>query len=336
MTSIFRINGRNLYLTYPQLSFELASITKEEILNRIKDKYNSDLNWCVIGQELHEDNNPHLHICIALHKKINYIGPSCLDWVVNKHGNYQIAKNILSVLKYCIKDNNYCEFNINTKEYIRKRLPLNQQAYIIIQEGGNIDDIDDKLPGYLLQHLNKVEYYIKYRERKRIRGTNTLWKGCYTISNNEKTIKIVKWLNDNIMKPRNFKQKQLYIQSTEHGKGKTSLINQLCEIIRVYPIPNEEHYYDLWEENCYDLIVFDEFLGQKKITFMNNILQGSRIMIPFKGGQRLKIKNIPIIICSNENPEYGYSKVPLHVIDAFKSRIEIVDEITEFIDIKIN
>lgn len=331
----FRLQARVLYLTYPQISFQLASTTKEDILERIKEKYNNDLNWCVIGEEVHEDGNPHIHVCISLHKKINYVSCHCLDWVVNKHGNYQAAKNILSVIKYCVKDNNYCEYNINSKEYIKKRLPTNQKAYSIIHEGGSLEEIDKQIPGYLIIHLRQVEHYMKWVERCKIRISLTGWKECYTVSNNEKTIAIVEWLNLNICKPREYKQRQLYIQS-DHNKGKSTLINMLDTVIRVFIIPNDELYYDLWEENTYDLIVFDEFRGQKKISFMNEFMQGSKINMPFKGGQRYKKINLPILICSNEIPKDCYPKVPDNVFDAFCSRLYIIENIEEFINIQFN
>jgi len=66
---------------------------------------------------------------------------------------------------------------------------------------------------------------------------------------------------------------------------------------------------DGYSDQEYDLIVLDEFKGQKSITWMNSFVQG----VPFKVFRRYnsydKIKNLPVIVLSNYSIEEAYGKV---------------------------
>lgn len=94
----------------------------------------------------------------------------------------------------------------------------------------------------------------------------------------------------------------------------------------------DEDFYDFYDDDQYDLIVLDEFKGQKTIQHMNRWLDGQKMTIRKKGSQGLKTKNLPIIIISNYSPQEVYHKVAEHGrLDSFLDRLEIV-EIKEMID----
>ena len=55
--------------------------------------------------------------------------------------------------------------------------------------------------------------------------------------------------------------------------------------------------------------------------------------MPFKGGQRLKMKNIPVIICTNGSPRDCYAKVDMVWLEPLFARLTIVN-VTEFIEVE--
>lgn len=86
-------------------------------------------------------------------------------------------------------------------------------------------------------------------------------------------------------------------------------------------------------DNDYDLVVIDEFKGQKTIQFLNEFLQGSRMTLKQKGKQYLKEKNVPVIILSNFRLDECYPKAHLdNRLDTLACRLEII-EVEEFIKI---
>lgn len=68
--------------------------------------------------------------------------------------------------------------------------------------------------------------------------------------------------------------------------------------MNIYWVPMQEDFYDSFSEE-YDLVVFDEWRGQKTVQFMNSFLQGGTFWLKKKGGQICKKKNVPVIILSN-------------------------------------
>lgn len=64
-------------------------------------------------------------------------------------------------------------------------------------------------------------------------------------------------------------------------------------------MPLAEDFYDYYNDDDYDMIVLDEFKGQKTIQFLNEWLQGSPMTFRRKGSQGLKRSNLPMVIISN-------------------------------------
>jgi len=89
-----------------------------------------------------------------------------------------------------------------------------------------------------------------------------------------------------------------------------------------------EDFYDGFADEGFDLIVLDEFRAQKTIQFMNSFVEGAPIYLRTKGGQTLKKKNLPVVVCSNYLPEQAYHNVQEsnpEVIRAFNRRFELVE-----------
>ena len=96
--SEFRINARNLFLTYPKCDLE-----PEEALSLLRPEL--DFEDYVIAQEMHADGTPHLHVWLQARgkKKFNIREPTKLD-LLHPHGNYQAARSVSAIVKYVTKD----------------------------------------------------------------------------------------------------------------------------------------------------------------------------------------------------------------------------------------
>lgn len=93
----FRINARNLFLTYPNCG------AKQECFTFLKRRFDADLRYLLVAQETHESGEPHLHAVVCLSRKINITGASSLDFN-GHHGDYKAARDLAASITYCKKD----------------------------------------------------------------------------------------------------------------------------------------------------------------------------------------------------------------------------------------
>ncbi len=85
-----------------------------------------------------------------------------------------------------------------------------------------------------------------------------------------------------------------------------------------------EDFDDEYENNTYDLIVIDEFKGQRKLTWINKFVEGAPMSLRKKGSQYLKTDNPPVVILSNYNLEQCYSKVKDWRLEPFRARFDFI------------
>ncbi len=78
---------------------------------------------------------------------------------------------------------------------------------------------------------------------------------------------------------------------------------------RIYWVPLDTAHLDDYCDEDYDIVVFDEFKGQKSITFMNSFIQGTPYLVYRRYRSYLKTKNLPVIVLSNYSIDEAYSKV---------------------------
>ncbi len=303
----FRINCKQLFLTYPQCSAD-----KQVVLTSIIEKL--DPEWAIVCREAHEDGTPHLHCVIVLKKPKNIRGFTLLDSIAGQHGNYQAARNLLKVISYVTKTSEYVAYQINLPQYLakaaQKKNRTKSKADIVaarIGAGESLFDINASLPGYVMIHKRKLEEYAAWTSLKRQRESKLEWKvpALDTHCAFSQEYEILEWIIQNIKTDRTFKQEQLWVWG-DRGTGKTSLIHWLEKFLVVYWIPHED-FDDDYEDGCYDLAVCDEFKGTRKITWLNRFVQGGAMRLRKKGTQGMKRDNIPVIILSNYPIQYAYS-----------------------------
>ncbi len=329
----FRLQARNLYLTYPRCERGHA-----EVMTRIRERFgDGQIDYVVVGRELHADGSHHLHVALGLKSRVNYRTPACLDWVTGQHGNYQSTRDRVHVLRYCIKDGDYSQHGIVVDDYLRARKKhKGKQSEAVakeVQDGKSLKEISDAYPGFTLMNLPKIKAYQSFVENTH--GGEALdgnVQPILSLSISPVERKLYAWLRSNLhgRPTRPFGKKQMYL----HGPtnlGKTSLVMTLMTSFRIYWMPMEENFFDDYHDKRYDLIVADEYSGQKTIQFMNAFVQGAPKVLRIKGGQVMKRKNLPLIILSNYSPAECYRNVFARspgIVASFARRFKVV-ELTE-------
>ncbi len=317
------LQATNLFITFPQ-----CDVTKESVLlnigARLKPKF------AIVAVEQHADGHPHLHCAIKL-KQRTRIPHAVLDGLAGKHGDYQGARDMLKVISYIVKDNEYVSFGIEVPQYLARRIrheapkkrSMRDRVAAKVREGASLDEIDDMLPGYFMMNKRKIQDYVSWVSLKRQRESKLKWIGIPvgTAYLFPEEAMIMKWIVKNIRQKRKFKQRQLWIWGSI-GTGKTSLVLWLEKFLTIYWIPHES-FDDRYLDGRYDLAVCDEFKGTRMITWMNEFVQGSSMAIRKKGSQGMKKDNLPVIILSNYCIQDAYSeKVSDYAKTSLKARFK--------------
>jgi len=331
----FRMQCKNFFLTFPQ-----CPTTKEVAQERIKAKWPECRS--LVCQEEHKDGNNHLHILLQFDEKLSVSKSDYFDFIGGQHGKYEPARNIRKSVEYITKKGDYVSNRIDVENILAKKASKHDDVAKALIEGKSCFDIMDTSPGFYMMHKRKLEDFestVLLRNAKKEKKTWVEFseEKLSGMSSTEKQIAL--WLNKNLFKQREFKQKQLYIYGPKN-KGKSSLITALENFAMVYWMPGSEDFYDQYHDNLYDLIVLDEFRAQKTIQCLNLWLQGSTMPLRKKGSQGLKKKNLPMIILSNYSLEECYSKTSekeresgnTDKLDTLRCRLEIV-EVENFINI---
>lgn len=139
----FRVNARNIYLTYPR-----CNLSKEELLLEL-GKIKTFVNYCIC-QETHQDGSFHLHAILKYSKPVNCTSNRFFD-IKGFHPNIQSARKVEDVLKYIRKDGNVIENWPNKRSFseILDEAETCSQFLDLVR--------DNQTEKYIL-HLEKIEY----------------------------------------------------------------------------------------------------------------------------------------------------------------------------------
>jgi len=282
----------------------------------------------MVAQETHQDGTPHLHVLLQFNTSLDTKDPRFFDPLTGQHGDYEVAKDIKAAILYLRKeDKEPAEYGSRSEGKNGKSSTKSDQVAARIMEGGTLRDIINTFPGYALMNKKKIEDFITLHKSVTMVEDLKPWVeialdpekralGDVTLED----FQIIEWLNTNVRKTRKFKQRQLFVHGPpDHNK--TSLVIWLSSFLRIYYAAQED-FLDGYDDESYDLIVFDEFVGSYRLQTMNQILDGSPCRIRVKGAQVFKNKNLPVLILSNLTPQNCY----LHnnLLSTFLSRIQVV------------
>jgi len=266
-------------------------------------------------------------VVLHLSQKVHLRGKSgleALDGLASQHGKYESIKtskaDLLRVLNYAMKDRDYLTHGVDLPDLLNRlkgsteaKCGVWSAASSRLADGTTVEDLNAWNPGFVMLNLRKVEEYRTWLVRRKAAAPKTelLIRVGMEIPTSS-GIQLLTWLNENVTLGKTHnrlpRQKQLWLWGAP-GIGKTRLIDHLRAYLRVYVMPNDEDWNDHWEDDLYDLAVFDEFRGQRTIQFLNGWLDGQVINLKQKGrASYLKRFNVATIILSNYPPQQCYHK----------------------------
>jgi len=339
---VFRMRGKVFFLTWPRCDLE-----PNVVAGILRTRVEKEFVGVRVAQELHKDGGKHLHaVLITTGRQV--CSPTFFD-LGNVHGNYQIARSIGRTAEYVSKFGNFVDegdvsklthfIRVNAAEQRKagKSSGVTKEIAEAIDKGATLADITKKHPGFVLMNRRKIEEYISLSRELQITNVELAWP---TADNLNAAVEnalltgmdmqmagmrpLISWLRDNLASLRAFKTPQLYIWGPPNS-GKTSLTQFLSKFFRTYWAPMDESFFDHFQDEIHDLIIFDEFYGQHKITFMNQFLQGGPMTIRKKGSQGIKRRNQPVIITANVAPTSLYQSCPAEIRAGFESRLQSIE-----------
>ena len=316
----YRFNAVTLFATFPQ-----CPMPKEQALQNLLDKWLADIAFAIVAHEKHESGDDHLHVLVKFKSKRDFTTENFADFIAGQHGNYQPARNLKHVITYVTKDGDFVTHGTVPQIQGKKESKFDLIA-AAINEGKSLRQIRMDFPGTYLMHGDKITKYFTTKQMDDILDEKEPWRGMLIPDALKDPYgnQIATWLNTNIKQQRKFKQAQLWI-SGPTNIGKTSLMLQLEKYLRIYVVCLEEDFMDQFDPAQYDLVVFDEFRGQKKITWMNSFVQGGTVPVRIKGSRAIKIShrdNLPCLVLSNYSISETYHKADSIAVSTIKSRFE--------------
>jgi len=267
------------------------------------------LECAVVAQESHKDGTPHLHVGLWLKEKLVVCRQNYFDSVGGKHGSYETMRSTKGTYEYLTKDD-ASPLIIGQLSTVLSQ-PAQSKSKTVAQmvlSGSTMKEVMLSDPGFFLLHNQKIQQYAAFvTEMRHQESLRSLVLPLVYLGEDLTTAAIVDWLNGNLLQDRPFKSRQLYLSGPPNYL-KTSMIRRLEEGLRVLWAPMAEDNFDSYTEDA-DLIVFDEFKGQRTIEFFNTFLQGGTVILKARYRSLEKKKNMPVIILSNHTLEEAYHKV---------------------------
>lgn len=327
----FKMRNKLIGLTYPQCPVDPSTMLHH--LQGLLSKQDADI---LVAQEDHKSTEgKHLHVYISASTAITTCNERFFDYtekdcttttttttaVAQKvyHPNIQIVKNRVNWLRYVTKGENWVAtpgFDVQSTigEIQKKKTPVTSKIANAILKGATVPQIAQEYPGFTLLHYKQVREFAQQAEiDKEVRANKTKWasvirfEGIDTTTSGFTNARIAGWLNDNVIKEHKFRMHNMWIKAYTKA-GKTTLIENLQDLgLNVLIVDCESGFYDGISDST-QLLVFDEFKAQKKITEMNKLCDGSRCRLNLKGSSYQMRHPIPVIVLSNFTINEAYHK----------------------------
>jgi len=337
----FRRQYKIASYTYSQCDVPLDVLSKH-----LKEKAGTKFGWHLIVAADHASTDNDQNVGVHRHVMQEY---NCKSFETENarywdikfegktyHPHFEPVKKKAECLQYCMKDGNYI-FDGTYKEApftpdVYLQANKGKQGYGFtymateIKKGKTLDELDDVVPGLVLNNKRKLEDYIVFQAQKKERATiKPTFYGFEDVDDPEWQ-RVVDWANENFLKPRNPKQKQLWIYSNKGNMGKTHpWAVTLTEFYKRYNwlagAPKQG--LDLKTANY---ILMDDFKGGEFITTLKNIVQMMGFSVDYKYGTIEDYnKNIPIIITANHSIRDVYKNCNSKDIESCELRFEMIE-----------
>jgi len=253
------------------------------------------------------------------------------------HGHYKAVRSWKGTVAYVLKEDiSPATFGvIDTKQYLKDLTGKKNGTLSIVSTAilkgkyTKFEDVVKDYPQMLITHKRKIEDAFTWvEERKRLRP-DKVWTPfdvpAFAYDGLPELAQIAEWCNLNLGdRPRDFKQKQLWICSPPDF-GKTTFAKWLMDRFHTYILPVDDAWDDLFNDN-YQLVIIDEFNGQRRISWLNGFVQGGRFPVKRRGtAPVVKTRNIPVIVLSNYTPQNAYNNCPHVAWESIMARFTVVN-----------
>jgi len=340
----FDFHARQAFLTYPRCPIT-PSVAAAAIVALLPGK----IDYGLVCQETHtmEDtegaSGQHLHAVLVFKKKFRTRNVRFFDLDLGEnsyHPNVQRVRSLQHSIVYVSKEGNVVGIGCDPKlilEAAKKKTSVKTCVIAYkVMEGMSLKEINEEYPGFMLTNLNKVRDYVRWLDGlKLMDAPKKSWNGCVAGGTSPVSTKISKWLNSNLdMKEREPRKLQLWIFGPS-ATGKTNLLLHLLEHFNGYCIPYDAEWCDGYTDD-YDFAYADEFHGQRKITWLNQFVEGCPMPLRQRNSRPyIKKKNLPVIICANASIRDTYKNADEVRVEACEYRfLEVCTCHGERIDVK--
>ncbi|ALO02623.1 AC1 [Telfairia golden mosaic virus] len=305
----FRVQGKNIFLTYPK-----CSIAKEALLAFLRNlSLPTNPKYIKICRELHQNGEPHLHVLIQFEGKLTCTNNRLFDCVhpscsTSFHPNIQGAKSSSDVKSYLDKDGDtleWGEFQIDGRSARGGQQSANDAYAKALNTGSKseaLNVIRELAPkDYLLHFHNLNSNLDRIFQTPPETYTSPFRSSSFTRVPEE----LEEWVSENV-KPaaaRPFRPNSIVIEG-DSRTGKTCWArslgphNYLCGHLDLSPkvYSNEAWYNVIDDVDPHYLKHFKEFMGAQR-DWQSNTKYGKPIQI--KGG-------IPTIFLCNPGSTSSY------------------------------
>lgn len=318
----FRLDARQLFLTYPQ-----CALSKEDALEQLKSRFPKWTFICV-SRELHQDGNPHLHAFVELSQRTSFYDARFAD-LGQAHGKYERAIDPAAALAYVKKDKDFVNTGAEPTFDVKEKVTDVVASRILDGEDLSTLVREQTCPGTMMMNLKKMMDYENF-VRSLSAPKEALKEFVWTISPVIRPVQ--EWIKKNLIigcsgqvPTRKLRQKQLFLWGPPK-MGKSTLIEILQKSFETYYMPHMSSnsvFLCGWNRKI-QLVVLDEFFSSYPVSFMNQFLCGQHMRLNTKGGSVMKTINPAVIVCSNDDPKSMYPNCSDRVREAFLSRFKIV------------
>jgi len=322
----FRYCAASLFATFPQ-----CETKKETALENILAEWKDIIKFAVVCEEKHENEDPHLHVVIKFTTALTASEASFADFIAGQHGSYEPCRTITKSVDYVMKDGNYVTYGQLPKN-IAKAPPkskIGDDVIAALDAGATMEQIRKAFPLYWMLHNKKIQDYYNAVQAEKLLKEQPKFPGFVVPSAVADYYghEVATWINENFLKPRTHKQQQLWLCGPPNI-GKTYIVMMLKEYFQIYEPAKNSNYYDGFSEEMHKAIVFDEFKGNKTITEMNQLVEGTDMLLHARYAfvrKSAKKGNCPVIVLSNFTPKEAYSNVTDQALAPLLARFKVIE-----------
>jgi len=313
----FQLRNKMIALTYPQCDMDKQKA--KTILEGICSKWGPNV---IVAQERHTATEGlHLHAFVKCDQSITVRDTHFFDLIDNGKtftAHIEVVKCSPAYIKYITKSDKdpartlgfQIDKYLEAKE--NKKVSVSSKIVEAVRNGATLRDVRNNFGSFMLLHQKQVaEFITKTRDDVRLHEATLKWKKVLrfdgVMNHSFTNAQIAGWLNDHLLQQHKFRGMNLWVKGPTKC-GKTSLVQRLIELgCQVFTVNNETEFFDGINDDT-QLIVFDEFKAQKKITTMNGLCDGHNCRLNIKGGTYEITRPIPVLILSNFTCQEAYHK----------------------------